>query len=734
MRLRRAAIQIIILILLLDPVHLYAGHVFDSQAVEDETGDTFNYEMCFNEGVLEPQPMELDVTNAELVATEYSDSGLVELTLEVTLAAPPLPHMSYTVEFGLDTDSDPSTGASEPAAFYNGLGVDVDVGMEVEAGGAKSTWVDRYEGGSWVRLGETFGYVQDTKVVVSIPLDLVSHPLDAVGVVYLISGGGLDMVPGVKLLFHYTPEAQLLLEPPVIDEGSSCTLDASSSISMYGITLYEWDINGDGAYDEAGVSPTFTASFPGDGLCPVTVRVTDAKGFLDTHTRTVTVVNLPPTSLDAGYTGEAKIGSTLTFTAVATDPGGDPLIYEWSFGDESTGQGVEVTHAYTGSGFYVVMVTATDDAGAETTEVLSVEVAPPVTQPTGNGGGAGAPPVDPLLIILVAVLGVVGFFLYNFIRGKKKEEKAKPPEKPKGPGDYCKEHPEVVEAEKKACDDAQWDLDQALGPIEEQLDKYRQEWREMGREIGRLLMEWDTAFAVIQSLTKSEKAIKKASETVQKVAGIVKPGGGMAKKAFKEGGEEAMKELGKHVAQEVGKGIAGEVSSTVGDLLGLEEWAMGEIGIGIAKLITGIDPKKEASDLRKKSMETCTQLQSWVDSNVARTTRFTSTTLQSCIEDAEKLKADIDKALQDFEDRVAGFKCVECKVDPGIMEHIKQMQDELDGFIRAFGDMIDQIQQRLSQAAALYKRKDVYDSPYVWAHEVNNFVPEIKKTLKNLKK
>jgi DNA repair ATPase RecN len=176
------------------------------------------------------------------------------------------------------------------------------------------------------------------------------------------------------------------------------------------------------------------------------------------------------------------------------------------------------------------------------------------------------------------------------------------------------------------------------------------------------------------------------------------------------------------------------VSSTVGDLLGLEEWAMSEIGIGIAKLITGIDPKKEASDLRKRSMETCTQLQSWVDSNLARTTRFTSTTLQSCIEDAERLKADIEKALQDFENSVAGFKCVECKVDPGIMEHINQMLNELDGFIKAFGDMIDQIQQRLNQAAALYRRKDVYDSPYVWAHEVNNFIPGIKKTLKKLKK
>lgn len=55
--------------------------------------------------------------------------------------------------------------------------------------------------------------------------------------------------------------------------------------------------------------------------------------------------------------------------------------------------------------------------------------------------------------------------------------------------------------------------------------------------------------------------------------------------------------------------------------------------------------------------------------------------------------------------------------------------DELNDFIRAFGDLIDQVEQRLNQAVALYNRDDVYDSPYVRVNVQNNKVPNIKKSL-----
>jgi len=328
----------------------------------------------------------------------------------------------------------------------------------------------------------------------------------------------------------------------------------------------------------------------------------------------------------------------------------------------------------------------------------------------------------------VFIFGLLGFLIYDYFkRGKKDEEKKE--EDDDDEKDYCEEHPEVVEEENEKCEDAMWELDDALGPIEDDLDASRNQWRQDMREVSRLIMEWDTAYAVIQSLTKSEKEIRESAEKVQKVAAIVKPGASMGKTAFKKGGEEAMKEMGKHIGTEIGKSFASEASQTLKDILSLEGWAMSEIGIGIAKLVTGEDPKQDASDIRKESMRTCTLLQSWVDHTLARTERYTYRTLYTCIDEAQDLIDRINDALKAFEDAVAGFKCVTCELTPEYMEHINGMIDELNDFIKSFNELIDQVEQRLEQAIELYNREDVYDSPYVRVNVQNNKIPNIQKSL-----
>jgi len=707
----------------------WGAHSFESAPYTDELGDGVDFNLCFTMDTIAPMPMPMDVESVTLVPAEELDAGDVTLNVEVKLNAPPLPHQSYTIEIGIDADMDPTTGASSPGCFYNGLGVDYDVGVEVSEGSVASVWLDHYEAGEWVTVAEPTADIVERTVTVGFPVDTLGSPLNSGLTVYLITEGGLDMAPSygdppMTFTFHYIPEPHFEA-PEAVNEGTPYELDASASHSKNGaVILYEWDLDGDGVYEESHPDPVTSSQFADDGVYPVGLRITDEAGFSSDYTKEITVLNTPPFNVGFSQTGELKTGEEVTFTGQAEDLGEDQLTFVWGFGDGETAEGADVTHTYADAGDYTVILTVTDDDGAEATNEKGVQVTPSGTG-VSDGGEEPEPGIDPLLVILVLMFGFGGFLIYDYIKNQEKKQK----KKEKEPGDFCEEHPEVVEEENKKCEEAMWELDDVLGLIEDDLDAARDQWHEDMREVGRLLMEWDTAYAVIQSLTRSEEEIRKEAEKVQQVAAIVKPGASMGKTAFKKGGEEAMKEMGKHIASEVGKGIAGEVSQTVSDLLGLEGWAMSEIGIGIAKLITGIDPKQEASDIRKESMRTCTLLQSWVDHTLARTERYTHRTLHTCIDEAQDLIDRINDALKAFEDAVAGFRCVTCELTPEYMEHIQGMINELNDFIKAFGDLIDQVEQRLNQAIALYNRDDVYDSPYVRANVQNNKVPNIEKSL-----
>ena len=93
------------------------------------------------------------------------------------------------------------------------------------------------------------------------------------------------------------------VEPPVADAGGPYAVDEGSQVTLDGSAIggtapytYAWDLDGDGAYDDAtGAAPAFT---PADGPAsvPVVVRVTDAAGTTDTDTASVVVGNVAPTA------------------------------------------------------------------------------------------------------------------------------------------------------------------------------------------------------------------------------------------------------------------------------------------------------------------------------------------------------------------------------------------------------------------------------------------------------
>jgi hypothetical protein len=90
---------------------------------------------------------------------------------------------------------------------------------------------------------------------------------------------------------HY-PHAEFTWTPPVPHPGDAILFNASASFDFDGyITLYEWDWNNDGVYDESYTTPTATHSWDNPGGYSVTLRVTDNASLTGNTSHLIKVLN-----------------------------------------------------------------------------------------------------------------------------------------------------------------------------------------------------------------------------------------------------------------------------------------------------------------------------------------------------------------------------------------------------------------------------------------------------------
>lgn len=196
------------------------------------------------------------------------------------------------------------------------------------------------------------------------------------------STGGLDDVPTTSddIPAECMPGAHIG-GPYSTPEGTDAPLDGSGSIpgsdpSAGAIVSYEWDLDNDGAYDDAtGATPDFT-DVGQDGVFTIGLKVTDDFGNESTDSTTVTVTNVAPTVTVDAITPVDE-GGTVTVTGTVTDPGWeDPLTATISFDDGAAPVALSgtvennrpdatlsfsVQHQYGDNGAFTVEVCAADD-------------------------------------------------------------------------------------------------------------------------------------------------------------------------------------------------------------------------------------------------------------------------------------------------------------------------------------------------------------------------------------
>jgi PKD repeat protein len=173
-----------------------------------------------------------------------------------------------------------------------------------------------------------------------------------------------------NITINSAPTVTLKADPSVCI-GNAVSFDATSALDPDGDDLeYYWSF-GDGTILKDG--PKVTHEYRQGGMYKVTVIVDDVRGTnCSTATASTTVkVNTPPVA-DAGPNATCCVNAEAVFDATASyDPDGDPLTYLWDFGDGTTAEGHTVSHAYTKSGEYRVLLTVDDNSGTSCSKATS---------------------------------------------------------------------------------------------------------------------------------------------------------------------------------------------------------------------------------------------------------------------------------------------------------------------------------------------------------------------------
>ncbi len=184
--------------------------------------------------------------------------------------------------------------------------------------------------------------------------------------------GNATAVASMRVLIN-TPPVAVAGGNRDVCSGDTVLFDGSASLDPDGGLLrYAWDF-GDGTHSEL-VNPG--KIFPNPGVYETSLTVRDDSGMrTGRHTdRVAVVVHQAPTAV-AGPDIRACTNQTVQFNGSrSTDADGAVDLFQWNFGDGSTGGGERPTKVYERPGDYRVVLTITGDALGSCSAVHSDEL------------------------------------------------------------------------------------------------------------------------------------------------------------------------------------------------------------------------------------------------------------------------------------------------------------------------------------------------------------------------
>lgn len=162
--------------------------------------------------------------------------------------------------------------------------------------------------------------------------------------------------------------------PSVLDEGTQAVFNAKVTGGK-GPYKYSWNF-GDGSPTSSSANPAHT--FKDNGTYKVQLSVKDVSGKIVRTTTEVFVNNVAPHATIDSFTKDSR-DNTYNFNSTVTDPSiidqQAGFTYQWNFGDGSSSQLPNPSHAFSSPGSYSVSLVATDKDGGSTTATTTVLIA-----------------------------------------------------------------------------------------------------------------------------------------------------------------------------------------------------------------------------------------------------------------------------------------------------------------------------------------------------------------------